>query len=1310
MASEAHLADDAPPPSAPRHRRWLRALVAVGVLAALLVAAGGDLLSSQAALDWVIGRALLEAQGRLAIEGATGSLLDTVRIARLTWRGDDVDVEAQDASLSWSPTDLLSRRFNVSALHARRIALTLRPSADPAAPLPQNLALPLEVNLRNVGVERLDWRMGARAGAIDDIAFDYAGGAQTHSLRRLRLATAVGAVSGEANLGAAAPFALQGTLAFDGSGDLRDVQARADARGTLSVVELSGTGSTRDATVAAQARVAPLADVPLLAAHIDARDVDLRRFAAGLPSTRLTVVADARPAPGGFTGTLAVGNADAGALDAGRIPLTSLASDFVWNGDEIALDALHAELAGNGRITGRAVVPVHGGASRWQLAVRDVDLNRLQSKLIATRLAGTLTADVAQAKQTVRGEFAQADLSLAFAATIADGAVDIERFRGRAGGSEITGRGRAATAGARGFDVTAQLVRFDPSRFGAFPAGSLDGSVAARGVLSPAWDVAAEVTLRAGSRLDGAALNGSARGRASAGAVRDVAAAFALASATIKLEGSVGAPGDRLHYRIDVDKVADLRALLAHLANVTVPEAIAGSVHAHGTLLSEPGGNGIDLDLSADGLQWGPRIAVATLRAKTAIGAGGMTLGAAANAARTFAIDAAATGVRLPQGELATVNASVTGTLAHHTAKFYFKGADIDAQVHATGGVPARAGAAADAAILWSGTLDTLSNRGLYAFALDAPTPVEWGPGRLHVGTAHVAVAEGRALLDEFLWDGGRITTRGTFGGIPVLALARLAGTKLPVTTTLVVGGDWSLAANPRLTGTLRVHREGGDIYGADSLSSDRADLALGITTLALDARFADDGVDATATLRSQRAGNADARLAVAAPPDAPRGRISHNATVSAALTADLPSLRPLQPWLPTIAVLDGNAHVDLQARGTLDAPTLAGTFRGDDMRVDLPQYGVNLTQGRLRAHIADQAVVLDELTFTGGEGRFTAQGTLTRAEHSGGTGTAPLGQVTWKATNFRVVNRPDLRLVAGGSGSVAVEGGKLTLLGNVEIVEGRIDYAPTTSGALGSDVVIVGRPRRTEAAGAPLDLPLALDIDVVLGHDLRFTGDGFDTELTGRLRVTTARNGTLATKGTIRTVNGTYFAFGQRLDIDRGQLIFDGPADNPALDVVALRRNLAVEAGVEVTGTVRVPRVRLVSNPPVPDGEKLSWLVTGQGLDRASRADLAALGAASASLLGAGQKPLTTTIANSIGLDDISLRSSSTNAIAGTQSQVVAFGKRISDRLTLVYEQGLTLATNALRIEYTLSHSLTLRAEAGVVSSIGLYFRRTYD
>jgi translocation and assembly module TamB len=240
--------------------------------------------------------------------------------------------------------------------------------------------------------------------------------------------------------------------------------------------------------------------------------------------------------------------------------------------------------------------------------------------------------------------------------------------------------------------------------------------------------------------------------------------------------------------------------------------------------------------------------------------------------------------------------------------------------------------------------------------------------------------------------------------------------------------------------------------------------------------------------------------------------------------------------------------------------------------------------------------------------------------------------------------------------------------------------------------------------------VPLVLDLEVALGNDLRFIGEGLDTGLAGTLRVATTANGVITARGRIQAVNGTYYVFGQRLVIDRGQLLFDGPADNPAIDVVALRKNLAVEAGVEVTGTVRVPRVRLVSNPPVPDGEKLSWLMTGQGLDRASRADLAALGSASASLLGGQKKPLTTTFANSLGLDDISLRERTSAVTSGTTSQVVAFGKRINDRMTLVYEQGLTVADNALRIEYALTRTLTLRAEAGIISSLGVYFRRSYD
>ena len=37
------------------------------------------------------------------------------------------------------------------------------------------------------------------------------------------------------------------------------------------------------------------------------------------------------------------------------------------------------------------------------------------------------------------------------------------------------------------------------------------------------------------------------------------------------------------------------------------------------------------------------------------------------------------------------------------------------------------------------------------------------------------------------------------------------------------------------------------------------------------------------------------------------------------------------------------------------------------------------------------------------------------------------------------------------------------------------------------------------------------------------------------------------------------------------------------------------LSVGVQVSGTARAPRVRLYSDPDMPDAEKLSWLVLGR-------------------------------------------------------------------------------------------------------------------
>ncbi|HEY5310784.1 MAG TPA: translocation/assembly module TamB domain-containing protein, partial [Casimicrobiaceae bacterium] len=63
-----------------------------------------------------------------------------------------------------------------------------------------------------------------------------------------------------------------------------------------------------------------------------------------------------------------------------------------------------------------------------------------------------------------------------------------------------------------------------------------------------------------------------------------------------------------------------------------------------------------------------------------------------------------------------------------------------------------------------------------------------------------------------------------------------------------------------------------------------------------------------------------------------------------------------------------------------------------------------------------------------------------------------------------------------------------------------------------------------------------------------------------------------------------------------------------------------------------------------------------------------------------------------------------------GVRSQVIVFGKRITDDLTLGFEQGVSLASGAVRLEYNITRALTFRVEAGPVSGIGLAYRHAFN
>ncbi len=392
------------------------------------------------------------------------------------------------------------------------------------------------------------------------------------------------------------------------------------------------------------------------------------------------------------------------------------------------------------------------------------------------------------------------------------------------------------------------------------------------------------------------------------------------------------------------------------------------------------------------------------------------------------------------------------------------------------------------------------------------------------------------------------------------------------------------------------------------------------------------------------------------------------------------------------------------------------------------PQSGFEISRGEVQLALAGRSVTIERLIaktpwkapkpalermrrvdVPAEGGTISAEGSIDLESKRSGSIRIKADKVpvTQLATRFVAVSG-EARLEAADKGVIAegkfaVDGGWI----------GALAEAPPSP----SDDVVVVRASQPAAEAAP-KTPIHLDLTVALNERLWFVGRGLDTRLTGDLRVAGDVGSTLRATGSIRAMAGTYEGYGQKLSIERGVLTFAGPIENPKLNVLALRKGLPVEAGVEITGSTARPRVRLVSSPDVPESEKLSWLVLGRGASDASPGDMSVLAAAAGALLG-GNNP-GSDIGKKFGIDEVKI--GRPDAVLGVLPQstvagrtgspaaadVVTVGKRINDKVHLSYEQGLADAEGAIKLAYRITRQFEVLMRAGYLPGIDAVYRWT--
>ena len=562
--------------------------------------------------------------------------------------------------------------------------------------------------------------------------------------------------------------------------------------------------------------------------------------------------------------------------------------------------------------------------------------------------------------------------------------------------------------------------------------------------------------------------------------------------------------------------------------------------------------------------------------------------------------------------------------------------------------------------------------------------------------------------------------TQGALQGLPLAWLDQWAQSALAQTGIggdLLLGGQWQASAeDAALQVRATLARASGDLLlqtGDAAVGTLRA--GLDDAQLLLTAQG--EQVAAKLSWRSEHAGQAQAEFSSRLTRQNARWDWPLDAPLRGTLQAQLPPLADWSRLAPPGWRLRGTLQAQAELSGTRGAPQWHGTLGAQDLALSSVVEGIDFSQGTLRAKLDGQRLEILAFSFAGAGNTGTLSGTGSLDWPSAGAPAATLRSrlrmaLDVQANALRVSSMADRRLLLSGQLAARLEASRLTLRGKLRADQALFVLSEDTAPRLGEDVLLrkptATARSSTSSATAPDAQGMGVRPDIAVSLDLgpRFQvrGHGLVTRLSGQLELRSGADPTHAPRlhGDLRALGGTYNAYGQQLNIEQGVLRFDGPYDNPALDILAIRPQLQQRVGVRISGNALSPIVRLYADPDLPDAEKLSWLLLGRSPANGG-SEAAVLQQAALSLLGGDRAGVTGGLANALGLDQLALGNN-------TGETTVTLGKNLARNFYVAYERGLSSALGSFSIFYELSRRFTLRARTGEQSALDLIFTLRYD
>ena len=383
-------------------------------------------------------------------------------------------------------------------------------------------------------------------------------------------------------------------------------------------------------------------------------------------------------------------------------------------------------------------------------------------------------------------------------------------------------------------------------------------------------------------------------------------------------------------------------------------------------------------------------------------------------------------------------------------------------------------------------------------------------------------------------------------------------------------------------------------------------------------------GFDAALTVAGRRALDATGSLPLDLALVAGRTR-RLDAPLSGRLVSRDADLSLLETVFPTVQDASGLLQTDIALTGTWHNPRLSGALSVADGALSLDNLGIRLQQANADIRLAGDTVHVRTLRAASGgpSDTIAITGRIGIAD-----ATNPFFDLRLSSRNFLAIDKPrQASLFVTTTQPITLFGPQngAVVRGAARIDQGRL-YVRALTQRRGLDLtddfdvidtVTSGVNSLLPEAPAALLQNLSLDnVTVEVGEDVWLRSPEANIKLGGALRVTRSISRdrgrpVLALSDSLTVERGTYTLnlgiVRPVFEVERGLIRFFGDPDlEPALDITALHtvRELRpnsnrqdVRIRVSIGGTTAQPTLTLSSadNPPLPESDMLSYLVTGE-------------------------------------------------------------------------------------------------------------------